>query len=264
MHTAESCPLLEHDCAAPRNPMSRPLLRDGGRPLPRLGLMSFMEDALEGYAAQAGCRTIASYHSETRDFALYGTSFYGADICLVQAPVGAPAAAILADLLIASGVEALVACGGCGVLTSISSGIMLVPTAAVRDEGTSYHYVPPAREIALDPQAIQAAQQALRGLEVPFAPCKTWTTDGFFRETAALVDRRRGEGCEAVEMECAALAAVAQCYRVPFVEILYSGDCLCDPSNHEFRDWINDTGSRGIAFLAALKTLHLLDKAISR
>lgn len=252
-------PLLDHRYDEPRNPQSRPPLTScDGRALPPRFLMSFMGDILERHVRQNGCECMAICHSETRDFPLYRTNAGGTEVGLVQAPVGAPAAVIMADLLIASGVEALVACGGCGVLYPISSGIILVPTAALRDEGTSLCYCAPSRDISLDRNAVEAACHLLDDRGIPYRTCKTWTTDGFFRETPALVERRKAEGCDAVDMECAALAAVSRHYGARFAHLLYSGDSLADPARHDGREWLENTDARSIAFNAALALASIL------
>lgn len=260
MSKITDCPLFDHDCSEPRNPMSRPpLAAPDGSALPIRCLMSFMGDVLEHYVEEQGCERIAVLHSETRDFPIYRDRVRNTNVCLVQAPVGAPAAAIMADLLISSGVEILVACGGCGVLTPISSGMILVPTEALRDEGTSFCYCAPARDIVLDVGAVKAACRLLEEQEVPFRTCKTWTTDGFFRETPHLVEKRKREGCDAVDMECAALAAVSQACGARFVEILYSGDSLCVSGRHDTRDWMSNLDARAIAFKMALAITTRID-----
>lgn len=252
----ELLPILEHDYGEARNPMSREALRtkDGER-IPARCLMTFTGDVLRRYVAQAHCERIADHHSETGAFPLYETIFEGTPLCLIQAPVGAPAAAMLADRLIHSGVQAIVACGGCGVLNPIPSGKILLPITAVRDEGTSYHYVKPAFDIKIDAEALDVARKASERSGVSFEECRIWTTDGFFRETPSIIEKRKAQGCSAVDMECAALAAVAQSYGIRFCEILYSGDSLSDPANHNARDWIHDESSRTQAFKLALLTL---------
>jgi uridine phosphorylase len=115
----------------------------------------------------------------------------------------------------------------------IAVGHVIVPTSAVRDEGTSYHYLPPGREVSASPAAVAAITQTLEARHVPYILGKTWTTDAIFRETAGKVARRRAEGCLAVEMEAAAFFAVAQFRGVTFGQMLYGGD---DVSGSEWDD----------------------------
>lgn len=232
--------------------MSRAITTFEGEPLPTRFVLSFMRDALERYVESAHLSPVASVHSETRDYPIYSTAIDGCDVGLVQLPVGAPAASILFDLLIASGVKLAIACGGCGVLEPIDSGRVLVPVRALRDEGTSYHYLAPERWISLDAAAVDAVHDALASHHVPYDDVSVWTTDAFFRETPTMIARRLAEGCAAVDMECASLAAVARFYDVGFAEILYSGDVLEQDGSHDERAWILDYHARDIAFLMAL------------
>jgi uridine phosphorylase len=131
----------------------------------------------------------------------------------------------LLEEVIALGCRDFVACGGAGVLdSSIAVGQVIVPTAAVRDEGTSYHYLPPSREVEPHPEAVAAIEVTLRAHGVDYITGKTWTTDAIYRETPSKVARRRGEGCLAVEMEAAAFFAVARFRGVRFAQMLYGGD----------------------------------------
>lgn len=123
----------------------------------------------------------------------------------------------------------------------------------MRDEGTSYHYLPAARFIDLEPSAIKAIEQTFCALNIPFQKCITWTTDGFFRETRDMVEYRKSEGCATVEMECAALAACAQKRGAVFGQILYTADSLANVYAHDERDW--GKGSLRIALELCINVL---------
>ncbi len=88
------------------------------------------------------------------------------------------------------------------------------------------HYLPPAREVQASPLAVAALQRVLDERGLPYRVGKTWTTDAPYRETRGKVARRRLEGCLTVEMEAAAMMAVAEFRRVVFGQILYAGDDL--------------------------------------
>src|SRR5690606_31789032 len=118
----------------------------------------------------------------------------------------------------------------------LAVGHVVVPTSAVRDEGTSYHYLPPGREVAPSPEGLAAIEAALAQHAVPYVKGKTWTTDALYRETPAKVALRRDEGCLTVEMEASAFFAVAQFRGVTFAQILYSGDDLSG-DEWDSRDW---------------------------
>jgi uridine phosphorylase len=140
---------------------------------------------------------------------------------------------------------------------SLTVGHLIVPTSAVRDEGTSYHYLPPSREVAADPHAVAVIEQTLQRHGVAYVTGKTWTTDAIYRETPEKIKRRRAEGCLAVEMEASALFAVAQFRGVTLGQILYGGD---DVSGLEWdgRGWDKQRAVREKLFwLAAEAALEL-------
>ena len=93
------------------------------------------------------------------------------------------------EQLIAGGVKEIIAARCCGALVEDAEGSFFVPTAALRQEGTSYHYLPPSREIELDAVPIKAICRALENSGLSYRTCKTRTTDGFYRETKEMVCR---------------------------------------------------------------------------
>lgn len=151
----------------------------------------------------------------------------GTEFALTMMLVGGPCAASVIEETVPMGVKRFVMLGSCGALNhDITAGHIIVPEAAVRDEGTSYHYLPAAEEVALDPRCVDAVCKALESLDAPYARTKTWTTDAFYRETRAKVEKRLKQGCSVVEMECASMAAVAQFRGVDFGQFLWAADSL--------------------------------------
>lgn len=150
--------------------------------------------------------------------------------------MGAPLAAHHLEQLIASGAQTFVVCGGAGALQpDLVLGQVVVPTSAVRDEGTSYHYAAASRTIEADASHLSAAT-ILDNLEIPHRTGRVWTTDASFRETAARVAQRRQDGCMLVEMEAAALIAVARYRSVALAYYLYASDALAD-NQWDHRGW---------------------------
>lgn len=151
--------------------------------------------------------------------------------------LAAPLAAGVLEELIALGCKKFIACGDAGVLDSaLARGTVVVPSSAIRDEGTSYHYIAPAREIEANPDVLRVIEAVLQRHSALYQVGKTWTTDAFYRETRTRVARRKAEGCLTVEMECAAFLAVSQFRGVLFGQLLATGD---DVSGVEWdpRDW---------------------------
>ena len=152
----------------------------------------------------------------------------------------------------------MIACGGAGVLVpEIALGQVIVPTAAIRDEGTSYHYLPASREVSPTADALEAIIATLDARGVPHVTGKTWTTDALYRETREKAARRVAEGCLTVEMEAAAFFAVARFRGITFGQLLYAGDDLSGDVWNA-RGWDeHETGRQQLFRLAAEAVLRL-------
>ena len=205
--------------------------------LPKKCIYAFLEEEIDRYAQEVGAKCVGEFISATKTYPVYVMDYKGEKVCLVQAPVGSAPAAQFMDWLIGYGVEKIISTGTCGVLTNIEENAFLVPVRALRDEGASYHYAPPSRYMDVNVEAISAIEQVLEQLGVPYEEVMTWSTDGFYRETAEKVAYRKEEGCAVVEMECAALAAVAQLRGAVWGELLFTADSLADLDNYDSRDW---------------------------
>ena len=249
-------PILEYDTdkIAVIQPRLDPHEKDFAK-IPSKCLITFFDEVLSGFISKYSAEQVNCYQSEMRHFPIYKAEYNGVEVGLVQATVGSGSMAMQFDYLTGQGADTLMACGSCGVLTDIPAGDVIIPISALRDEGASYHYLPPAREIVLDPKVIKSIKSTLDSFKAPYTEAKTWTTDGFFRETADMVTYRKEEGCAVVEMECAAMAAVAKFRGVRFGQLLYSGDILTDYENYDDRDWYNNLSARERLFYLAIEAL---------
>ena len=224
--TRQIAPILEFD------PAIEALLEPGKliRPLagmPSACVLCFFHDVITHLLDAGELQEIACLHSEMGRQPVYRFEVPGGAVALLHPGVGAPLAAGALEETIALGAHCFIACGGAGVLeSSIDVGAVMVPTAEVRAEGTSYHYLPAAREVAVQPVVVATIEQVLSARQMPYRLVKSWTTDAFYRETPDSVARRRADGCACVEMETAALCAVAQFRGVAFGQLLYGGDDL--------------------------------------
>ena len=205
--------------------------------LPKKCIYAFLEEEIDRYAQEVEADCVGEFVSATKTYPVYVMDYKGEKVCLAQAPVGSAPAAQFMDWLIGYGVENIISTGTCGVLTNIEENAFLVPVRALRDEGASYHYVAPSRYMEMQIEAISAIEQVLEQLGIPYEEVMTWSTDGFYRETAEKVAYRKEEGCAVVEMECAALAAVAQLRGVVWGQLLFTADSLADLENYDSRDW---------------------------
>ncbi len=226
--------------------------------LPQRWVLCFFRDVLDALA-QSGKLTVIGYlRSEAGMNPVYSVEHNGVSLLVLHPGVGAPLAAGFMEEAISSGGRQFIACGGCGVLDSgIAVGHPVIITSAVRDEGTSFHYLPPSREVEASPAATAALEAALRSRQVDYRLGKSWTTDGFYRETQARRARRVAEGCLVVEMEAAAFFAVAKFRGVTCGEVAYGGD-LVSPEGWDFRDWVDRGDVRTALFWLAVEACSRL------
>lgn len=249
-------PILEYDPG--RDAMIEPSRVLSPIDIPRHCVLCFFQDVIAALRETGRLRVIYQLGSEMGPNPVYELEVDGRRLALMHPGVGAPLAGGFMDELIALGCRAFIACGGAGTLArDLVVGHVVVPNSAVRDEGTSYHYLPPSREVSPSPEAVAAIEATLQRHNVPYLVGKTWTTDGFYRETAARVARRRAEGCLTVEMEVAALYAVGRFRGVTVGQLLYCGDDLSGDA-WDGRNW-RDRGAirEGLFRLAAEACLRL-------
>ena len=150
----------------------------------------------------------ACYHTELLAFDLDGVGEVG----IVGCAVGSPFAVLVAEQLFASGCRLIISVTSAGQVTPIGpTPYFVLIDRAVRDEGTSYHYLPPATFAeAPDSVLLSDVEQELHGLTgISVYRGPTWTTDAPYRETEAAIASARDLGALAVEMEAAALYAFA-------------------------------------------------------
>jgi uridine phosphorylase len=157
----------------------------------------------------------ACYHTDLIEFDLPGIAH---PVGAIGRAVGAPFAVLLAEQFFASGGALLVSITSAGrIAPALPPGPHFVLIErALRDEGTSHHYAPPARFAAAPDAGLIARAAARAAGEVPDITVlrgATWTTDAPFRETEAAIAAAREAGCLAVEMEAAALYAFAAAAR---------------------------------------------------
>lgn len=253
---APAYPILEFD-PSPRAVID-PGMVAGKADVPERVVVCFFRDVLDRVIADRSVRVAWQGRWEDGRWSLYEMEYEGRRLAFFHPGVGAPAAAGKLEEVISLGGRIFVAAGGCGVLdSSLTVGHLILPTSAVRDEGTSYHYLPPGREAAASPRVLAALEAVLIRGATPYVVGKTWTTDAPYRETPAKVARRRQEGCLAVEMEAAAFFAVAAFRGVEFGQLLYAGDDLGGEA-WDSRGWDQQASTRERLFWLAAEACLLV------
>lgn len=212
--------------------------------MPEHCVICFFGEVLEKVVAEHNAKVLVENRWEDGQHPLYEISHQGRRLAFFHPGIGAPLATSLLEEVIAFGCRKFIACGGCGVLEKgVGLGDLVVVSAAVRDEGTSYHYLPPGREVMAHEAGVRALVETLHSRGVPHRVGKTWTTDAPYRETPDKIARRRSEGCLVVEMEAAGLLAVAQFRDVVLGQVLYGGDDLSG-DEWDSRGWQSKTEIR--------------------
>lgn len=193
--------------------------------VPEHAVILFFQEVIADLIRRYPSRQVYTLKGEAGPQPIYEIEFNNHRVVIFHPIVGGPLAAGFIEEVMALGCTKFIACGGAGVLDrNIQIGHLVVPVRALRDEGTSYHYLPASRFIDLDEKAVKAIAETLEEDKVPYLKATTWTTDAFYRETAEMVRYRREEGCLTVEMECASFAATARFRGATFGQILYAGD----------------------------------------
>lgn len=196
------------------------------RDLPERCVIAFSRTSVEEVAEKYGATVVSRIPSCTCTLPIYVLEFSGTRIALTVGFLGSAGIAAQMEEMISGGAKKIIACGSAGTLTPKPFGALVIPHAAVRDEGTSFHYAPPSYEIQADSEVVAHIANTLSELGLPHITGKTWTTDAFYRETEEKVALRRMQGCVTVEMECSAMIAVARFRGIKFGQILYCGDDL--------------------------------------
>lgn len=182
-----------------------------------------------------GGRQIALTSDVDGEWPVYEVEYGNCRFAMYKARLGAPACVGVFEDIIPMGVKRIILLGNCGVLDrGIEDCGIIIPTRAIRDEGTSYHYAPASDYIDVNKQYTDLFCGILNEYGYPWVSGTTWTTDAFYRETRSRVARRKEMGAICVEMECAAMQAMCDFRGVEFFQFLYAGDNL-DHSQWEAR-----------------------------
>ncbi len=206
------------------------------------GLMEYLIDRYDG-------RTVEEYYGDLyvfEDTALGVVGNFG---------IGAPVTAMVMEDLIADGVETFLSVGFAGSLSEdVGMGEVVVAEEAIRDEGTSHHYLDSERDVRASESLVATARETLRERDEQFHVAPTWTTDAIYRETEPEIERYAAEGVLTVEMEAAATFAVAAHRGVEagamFVASDYLGTGEWEPRFREAEEHLHRLGDTARATLA--------------
>lgn len=212
----QDIPLLKHPLAAPSVFTADSLVAAVRNErnlshvaVPRVCVLEFDGD-LTDWMVSAGhaqiCRHWACFHTVMHTVEIGGT------ICgLIPRTIGGPYAVLVAEQLRASGTEVVLGLTSAGrVARSLPLPSLVVVQDAIRDEGTSYHYLPPSDSVRANAALVAALANGIGSLGLPVTRGRVWTTDAPYRETQQQLEEHAANGVLAVEMQAASLLAFSQ------------------------------------------------------
>ena len=191
---------------------------------PETIVITFQDETFRVLEQLCPTEVVAKHHAG-RDIPIYRLNWNGRSIGICQTLLGGPGTAGLLEEALAMGAKKVLLYGSCGVLDSaLVAGHFILPTAAYRDEGVSYHYLPVGDYV--DIPTVERLGEIFDGLNLPYVKGRVWTTDAFYRETRNNMAKRKADGCVAVDMECASAMTVGQFRGAEVYQFLYAEDSL--------------------------------------
>ena len=191
-------------------------------------LITFSKEIYAHLLSQYKCEQIAEVCFCNGNIPVWKFETGGKAIAFYLSPVGSSTAGgMTAEVNHLTGANKFVMFGSCGSLDNdVTKGKFIIPTQAYRGEGMSYYFAPPQDYITVKNADFIAGIFTEQG--IPFVKGRIWTTDCMLRETVDLVNKRKSEGCIAVEMEVAGVQAVCDFYGFELYDFLAAGDVLSE------------------------------------
>ncbi|GGE26128.1 nucleoside phosphorylase [Streptococcus himalayensis] len=197
-------------------------------------ILTFSGEVLDQVRQMKGVREGGALTSLNGRHPWYVYEQDGCQVAVALLTIGAPMAVGQLEEYKALGFENFIIFGTCGVLDKqIAADKLILPSAALRDEGMSYHYAPSSDEISYEPALLSTMEKILDKHQIEHIRTKTWTTDAFYRETAAKVKRRMASGAEVVEMEAASIMAWSRFRKAKVYQFFYTADYV----DHHQETW---------------------------
>jgi len=216
MPDREATPLLDHrldeESAFQPLPLIEAVRKErglAGTDVPPVCILEFDGD-LTDWIAETGksrrCEAWACFHTAMEEIEVDGLR-----AGIVARTIGGPYAVLVAEQLLVSGARVVLGLTSAGrVSPSLPLPSLVVATSALRDEGTSLHYLPASRYVEAPSGVVDALTRELDGVGQPVRTGPVWTTDAPYRETESQIAAHAHEGILAVEMQAASLLALAQ------------------------------------------------------
>ena len=189
-----------------------------------------------------GCGGCKPQHLITKDRKL--------DVMVLAA--GAPFTAVAAEEAIACGAKEILIIGAAGALNrKLNSSDIVLCNAAIRDEGTSHHYLRDSVYSYPDRKLSSDLATGMRHAGINFVQGRTWTIDAPYVETREEIENYRKKGILTVEMEASALFAVAKKRKIRAAAVFTISDLLGEEWSGFMSDY-KDEGYKRLAKVAAI------------
>lgn len=215
--------------------------------LPRVCFLEFDGDLTDWLVEQRLVRPFpdwACFHTT-----MFALELDGLDCAIIPRTIGGPYAVLVAEQLRASGTELIVGLTSAGRVTpDLPLPSLVVATSAIRDEGTSYHYLPPAQAVACPSRLAQPIAEQLSSLGFAVRLGPVWTTDAPYRETDCELQKWASEGVLAVEMQAASLFAFGQARKAEVALVARVSNAV----DHDGSQFDTGTHEQGLEILRAV------------
>lgn len=195
--------------------------------MPEVGIACFSSVLFNKIIQGSNSYVIGQLNNTNGNKDVYVVTYKGKRFAIFMIGVGAPAACNDIEDVHQMGVNKFIIFGNCGVLDNeIDDLSIIIPNRALRDEGTSFHYMESSRDILLNKKYVSLFKEILEKFGYSYIEGTTWTTDAFYRETPDILKRRKEEGAIVVEMEASAMQAVCDFRGIDLFVFFYAGDNL--------------------------------------
>lgn len=254
MNPSDRCPLFDHSLNSPSAFKPEKLLNSvrETRGLPELSVPAVcvldfdgdLTDWLSSHGMATPFAPWACFHTT-----MYVVEAEGIRCGLIARTIGGPYAVLIAEQLRVAGAQLILGLTSAGrVSPSFPLPGLVVVTCAVRDEGTSLHYLPPGEDVACPTPIDNLLRDELTGLGLPVVQGSVWTTDAPYRETIEQLERHAKAGILAVEMQAASLFAFASARQVAIGIVAHVTNAL----DHQDEQFDKGSDEDGFAIMRAM------------
>jgi len=158
----------------------------------------------------------------------------GKKVVFAKSEIGGASSGTLLEEIIGLGVKRVIFVGCAGTLLDLPIGTIMIPTKAIRDEGTSYHYLKQSKYTYPSKNQLKLIEGICKSKKIPHKKGITWTTDAPYRETFKKIEKYKNDGAISVEMEASALFAIAKYRKIDIIGIFWVSDQLLNEWNPQF------------------------------